>query len=399
MTSLARQAEDEQEILQARIQAKKDVRKALGLEQQRLERLLQEDANAVDVHAACSELLVGTEAFISHDVERFVLMASFPHPAPIASVAVSSSDIVAFASWDGRVSFFDLARWLAVGQINTAVGANSLVGANRWPDDISEQAIVCVEFMPNSPNLLGLAVAQQVQMWDVEGNGIRQAAFQHGAPINDIDFHEEQSLLASAADDGRLLIWDVGMSTAVPLRTCCTASAELSACRFLGGAPPYELLVATSGLDGATHVWDLRQPHQIWSVRSEASARCLDCRASSHHLTIGGVDGQITLWDIRRFQELSHFDVRVPLGTQSHPRSLSFSPCGASLSVGCVGGELLMLDIKEPSHYRRALHHRDTLAGLAWSSNALEWSAARGQYLVCASLDGSWSCWVQAADS
>jgi len=398
VNSFAKQAEDEHVILHARIQTEEANRKALELEHQKLERLLRQDASAVDVQAACSELVIGTEVHLSPDVQRFVLMGSFPYPAPVASVAVSSREVVALACWDGRVSLFDLARWRSLGQINTSAGVNSFVGFDHLPDNISEQAIVCAEFMPNLPHVLGLAVSQQVQIWDhVEGKWFKEAAFQHGSPINDIDFHEVQSLLASTADDGRGLIWDV-LRSGVPLRTCCTASAELSACRFLGGAAPYELLVATAGLDGATRVWDLRRPAQVRSVRSQASASCLDCKASSHQLAIGTVDGQITMWDIRTWKELPGFDVRVPLGMQAHPRSLSFSPCGATLSVGCVGGELLMLDVNQPSHYRRVLHHRDTLASLAWSSSVLEWSAAPSHYLVCASLDGSWSCWVQAGD-
>lgn len=388
-----RAAEDSAALLRARLAGVEAERRQLLLE---LERLRQKAGAPPAAGAApglgpagYSEPLVlagadGREG--SPDPERFVLIVSFEHCAPVAGITVNSESIVAAAAWDGHVPFFDLPHWHDLGRLDIA--------GDGGAGPAEEEAFVAAAFIPNAPRFLGLAAGQGVQLWRQErGQSTRVAALSHGAPVSSLDFHALQALLGSAGDDGRVLLWDAQSQQL--LRTLPLGSAELSACRFPGGSGFYEYLVAASGLDGNVHVWDIRRPSEVRRMRGTDAGMCLTSHPGSHLLAVGSLDGLVSTWDSRTWSVWNRLDVRSQLGSQrAHPRSLAASPCGAFLAAGCEDGELLIFDLQRQSYMFRVLHHSDAVTGLAWGGRT-DWVDAP-HFVACASLDGSWSCWAHS---
>lgn len=387
-------AEDNAALFRARITSEEAEQRRLLVELKRLQHEVEGLADAgvpvATLPAGCSEPVLGDPGTI--DTERFVLLVAFHHTAPVAGVAVNEQGVVATAAWDGHAPLFDLPQWHDLGYVDTTACGGATSGGRSSLDSagsFAETASLAAAFMPSAPQMLGLAVAGNVQMWQVvEGKCTWQSVFQHTMPISSIDFHSAQGILGCAADDGQAPIWDVKEQKL--LRTLPSSNAELTGCRFMGGND-YQFLMATTGLDGDAQVWDLRRPMRVESFEGLGAATCLDCHAGSHLLVVGRSDGWIGTWDMRTWRELQSMDVRAHTNPRAYTRSLAISPCGTFLAAGCIDGELLVFDVHRESRVFKILHHRDCVNALAWGGRT-GWTAAPN-FLACASLDGSWSCW------
>mmetsp|Transcript_37168 Transcript_37168/g.104874 ORF Transcript_37168/g.104874 Transcript_37168/m.104874 type:complete len:413 (+) Transcript_37168:144-1382(+) len=387
-------AEDTAALLRARIASESAEQRRLLAE---LERLRCEAGGAADAGVPVAALPAGCSDPILADgqaePERFVLLAAFHHCAPVAGVAVNAQDAVATAAWDGHASLFDLPLWRDLGHVSAVMESGAAPGSRSGGVGFADTALSAVAFMPGAPEMLGLAAAAGVQLLQVaDGKPTWRACLRHAAPVSSIDFHSVQDLLGSAGDDGQTLLWDV-MEQRV-LRALPSGGAELTGCRFLGGGELCQFLVATSGLDGGIHVWDIRRPARVRSLEGPDAATCLDCHERSHVLATGRSDGSVGTMDLRTWQELHSLDVRAHTGPDAYARSLAVSPCGTFLAVGCMDGELLVCDVGRDSRTFKIPHHRDCVSALAWGGRT-GWAAAP-QFLACASLDGSWSCWGHA---
>jgi len=213
-----------------------------------------------------------------------------------------------------------------------------------------------------------------------------------------VDGHTSLPMIASAGDDSQVMIWDCDLLRRVRIfradsQHVSKPLVELTGCRFLTHAcsqqpDVYECAIATTGLDGATRIWDLRIPQELQRIDGDAPSTCLDCHSPSYALAIGYASGSVGCIDIRTWREVRRFD----MGENCCPRSLALSPSGAQVAVGGVDGQLVLYGLQrnlDGDMSDMVKHHSDAIVDLAWGI------AARGSppFLACASLDRSWSCW------
>ncbi|CAK0819124.1 unnamed protein product, partial [Prorocentrum cordatum] len=374
-------SEDNAALLDGRISAQHTETRLLLAQ---YEDLRQHDAVTLEaLPAGCSE---PADAAAGAEPERFTLLASFQHSAPIAAVAVSTDDVVATASWDGLATFFDIPRWHDSGRFDVASSSGVTNGMDT--------ALVAAGFVPTSPEVIGVAAACQVQLWHLDaGNFSKQAVLeksQSSALISSMCFHPSQQCLVTTADDGVSRMWDICENCI--LRELQCSNSQLTGCSFLGDGDLYELLLVVSCLNTGACVWDVRRPQCVHTMEVSSGVACVTCNPDAHLICAGRLDGAIDLWDTRMWKEQRTLETRQLAGPKARPRSLAFSPEGALLAAGCLDGELLVFDVTRQQRAFKVLHHSDAVCSLSWGG-PVAWAGAPG-FLACGSLDGSWSCWA-----
>ncbi|KAK1754813.1 WD40-repeat-containing domain protein [Echria macrotheca] len=225
----------------------------------------------------------------------------------------------------------------------------------------------------------------------------------HGNAIIDLDFSEDDALLATASGDQTGRVMD--MMTQTPISILSHHTASLKQVRFQPGRGS-GCVLATSGRDGSVHIWDLRcrgGPVQDITIRSEAglhhrlpkppSPGCVvnsisDAHArpvkptnkgqadgpgdvirtgnevpgrygevsvtalqflpeGREHLLLTGceADASIKLWDIRAIHSSRHHKTSTPISfTAAPPSHAAWRPFGiSSMTLGGDGSRLYAL--------------------------------------------------------
>jgi len=364
-------------------------------------------------YVGCSDPVIGDQG--AADVERFLLLSSFPRAAPVAGIAVNSEEVVVAASWDGRAQLFDFGRWCECGELDPGVEDAGLgphrgtCGSTSSPAGCAKKSavvprghrnkigggddsvLVDVACLPCDPQFFGVAAGREVQLWrHVDRKLSRQAALRHSAVVGRLHFHEVAGMVGSVSDDGVATLWDTAECCALRKMDCATRPTSL---RFAGGGGQYQFSMVIGGLDGLIQIWDIRRASQPQHSLAEPSASiCVDCHASSHLLAAGNLGGELHVWDMRTWRVLKTVNLRAHLGSRAAPRSIAVSPCGSFLATGCVDGELVVFDIQRQYQAFKVLHHGDAVNALAWGG-PVTWATAQ-HFLAAASLDGTWSCWT-----
>lgn len=396
--------------------------------QGRIEGLSQAGSGRPDSFVGCSDPVVGEEGLA--DAERFLLLSSFTRAAPVAGIAVSSDEVVVAASWDGRAQLFDFCHWSACGELDSSApinegtiiayragaasppsknkgsssegkkrnkiggggaSAGGSAGASGGTEDNST-ALVDIDCMARDPGLIGAASGRDVQLWrHTDGELTRQAILRHGAAVARLHFHEAVGMVGSVSDDGAATLWDTESCSV--LRCWESEVRRPTSFRFVGGGEAYQYAMVAGGLEGLVQLWDVRDKSPQTIGEGTSGCAAVDCHARSHLLTTGSLSGELRTWDMRTWRMVRTVDMRSQIGPRATPRSLSVSPCGSFLAIGCMDGELAVFDIELQRAFKM-MHHSDTVNSLAWGG-PVAW-AGSPHFLAAGSLDGTWSCWTHS---
>ncbi len=121
-----------------------------------------------------------------------------------------------------------------------------------------------------------------------------QDELQHFGPVGDCAVSPDGRLLASASDDGLVVIWDAASMS--PVRALTGHRYRARACSF---SPSGEHLAST-GMDGTVRVWHVASGVQE-RVLGDRRARMLGACWSNDGRSIASVDtlGRVTVWDAK----------------------------------------------------------------------------------------------------
>lgn len=282
----------------------------------------------------------------------------FTHPSDkeVHGVAVSAdSKAAASVNWIGTLTLLDLEQ-LGPGQWRFPRTA-------KLPSVSQPSGLYAVSYAKTVTNILGVAAADKnIYLYDhVSGeqkdtfssidttggpngtNNIAAIPNAHTDEVNGLDFHYSQSVMCTASDDKRCLIWD--FKERKVLRQM-EHSSEVYSCTFFSSLAPMQYNVATCAKKTMC-VYDMRTCKKVKALPEPHNDDIigLDFSAANGFLASGSDDGTIVLWDHRNWKIFKTINTRELEGLKDNSvKRLRFSPDGNQLAAGTISSCVLVYD-------------------------------------------------------
>jgi len=312
------------------------------------------------------------------------------HRDAVTGVCVSAEGVVRTCSCDGCINSFDLRLWCE--------GPDVRVGA-QGVDPIQEvgTCLQAIAVSSSDPCIVACGSTDcYPRVWNMDSQQLHRLHGHRGA-VNDVDFHPKEVLaLATASDDHTAIIWDVEKHAQV--RRLSQHSKAVWCVRFLGENTVHDRSVATSSSDQHVRLWDLRSPSLLCALPAPTDQQLVLTANAPCHLLAAGTDrGHILTWDLRTMKNLQSIDISHIRGFRGEITSIAFSACCTYLTVGTSSGTVIAYDLQHRS-WIPVHEHGDAVFDMTWGA-VWPWRAGATPFLLCASHDGTWSCWIPHSES
>jgi len=242
--------------------------------------------------------------------------------------------------------------------------------------------VLAVKFSPNRQVLASASDDGIILLRDVAyGERLHPPLNGGQGAVRDLAFSRDGKTLASGGDDG-VRLWDVATGNQTATLTCGGAVFSLA---VRGDSN----ILAAAGEDGIVRLWNIESRGQIGcggqigylahsKEQTEGHSLIVQRVAFSPDGTLlasGGEDQRVILWDMRRLRQ-----VGKPLTADSAVFSLAFSHDGKHIAAGSGKGGLEIWNVKTGGNeMRRPDDHLRGVWGVAFTAN--------DQQLVTASRD------------
>jgi len=240
-------------------------------------------------------------------------------------------------------------------------------GVNDMGDEGKMGGLYAVAFAKNTPDVIGCTSADKaVYLWNYQTGKMNAKLISHGDDVNGLDFHSTQTVMASASDDCKAIIWDY--QECITLRTLDKHTKAVYGCKFLGAENQY--WVATCCFDQKVRVFDMRDRTLVNQItRHTDDIIGIDYSSNKQYLATGSDDGTIGVWDVRTWKPVAFINTREEPGlVDNEVKRVAFSPMGDNLAAACSSQQVLVYDLNEkiPKAIGRLDGHGDCVFDCTW---------------------------------
>lgn len=252
--------------------------------------------------------------------------------------------------------------------------------------------LYCVAFAKTVPDVIGCTSADKsVYLWNIQTGRLSAKLLGHTDEVNGLDFHSSQTVMCSASDDCKAIIWD--FQEGITLRQLDKHTKAVYGCKFLGNENQY--LVATCCFDQKTRIFDMRDK-SITALLSRHNDDIIGLDYSSEKgiLATGSDDGFVGVWDTKTWRLLFMINTREDPGIQDNEvKRVAFSADGNYLAAACSSQQVLVYDLNQPSPkiVGRMEGHQDCVFDVTWGIDP----ASGKKTLVSASHDQTCQYWKE----
>jgi WD40 repeat protein len=237
-----------------------------------------------------------------------------------------------------------------------------------------------VAFSPDNTLLASAAEDGAVRVWNTADGTLNSTLTGHRDVVDAVAFSPDGALLASASDDKTVRLWDV--ATGRIIRVLDGHIAQVWAVAF----SPDGTTLASGSNDRTIRLWNVADGSLlhtltghtvgIWSVAFAPDGKTLASAASDN---LAFRETEVRLWNVA--------DGRPAATLAGHTRgvlSVGFAPDG-TLASGSVDQRIILWDVGARAALRTLIGHTDNVYSVAFSPDS--------QVLVSGSLDNSVRLW------
>jgi len=156
-----------------------------------------------------------------------------------------------------------------------------------------DYAIDKVAFLHDGKRLINSG-SRGIRIWDVKSGIIKDSISGHTFTVNKVNLSKDNKFIASAGDDGRIILWD--FKTGWPLKVISGKSKYLQSVIFTQDG---NSIISCSNGDTLIRVWDIMSGDEIKSFKGhDAAVSSLALNRDGDKLVSGSYDFTIKIWDV-----------------------------------------------------------------------------------------------------
>lgn len=377
--------------------------------QQRLPIILGDTIRTLDFSDDGRNLAVGSDGgdLILVDMASNQPQVLQEKAEPIWTIAFSpNSKFLATGGGEGNIQLWDVTQAISGGILEEPDVVNT-IRRLQWTND--------------SKTIIAVDLDGRLTIWDTERKQLRSISTVHGAEVDGLALSPDGRIIATAARNGQLILWDASKLGELSAQTSAFSSDPRSGMlEYLATSanPPYQQLaghpinaqsvvyshngriIATAGYDRSIVLHDAITRQQIGKELRGHSDWIYQVAFSPDDriLVSSSADRSVVLWDMATYEELRELE-----GHLGPVYTIAFSPDGKTLaSAGChqqdsnnvcQQGEIRFWDIAtgkqigEPilAHtnliWSIAFNKDGTLASGGWDHLIIRWDIQKRQMI------------------
>ncbi len=236
-------------------------------------------------------------------------------------------------------------------------------------NESGDTSITVATLSPNGSRL-AMAVAANVQVWDVATKRLLFALTGHADSINAVVFSPDGSRIATVANDTFGIIWDA--SDGRRLQTLAGHAKWVLCAAF----SPDGRTLATGGYDKTIRIWETSSGREkaVWTGHG-GGVRSIAFSPGGQTVATGGADNEIHIWDANR-----GVTTKILKKHCAPIRVVAFSPNGTRLASGSEDRTVQVWNSNDGREVGSSIPLPDFVSTLAFS--------VRGQALFAGTLGG-----------
>lgn len=304
-------------------------------------------------------------------------MGSF---SPVLSVAYSSdgSSIATSSNYIANMYTED-GKWVSSFSTRTEIS-----NEDACSDESCFLRSIC--FAPNGKLLLTGGEDQEVKVWNISGQTIRTRMKGHESSVYTVDVCPKGRFIASGDGDGKVLCWDIESGHLLTtLRNRIAPGGEISSLTV----HPCSHILCTGGIQNNITVWDIETSTVVRGFEAHTDGvYSVKMPSDGQSLVSGGGDKIVKVWDLRMAFERC----QCAISFHGHQQIVIAAGCSPDCSVVLSGSRDMMArlwDIRNPGVSALVRGHNNSVLDVTHHPTAKRFLTASGDHRA-----RSWTyCW------